>query len=208
MDQSVGHFIKKKRKEQNMTLQQLAEATGLSVGYLSLMERGLNSPTIANLHKVCRAIHTTMIELFSDIESGKLLVRNGERQVFFEEPGKLRYEKMIDGNRLLVSTSVSVMDDEEHAFDRHITDEFGIVFRGSLEVTGREHGVSDAGRGFHLYSGGEQPQLPAAERWRMYCRVDQSQQPIRQEDRRRRWPPPFFRDQEETARDFPGEMKT
>lgn len=40
MDQSVGHFIKKKRKEQNMTLQQLAEATGLSVGYLSLMERG------------------------------------------------------------------------------------------------------------------------------------------------------------------------
>lgn len=118
-----------------MTLQQLAEATGLSVGYLSLMERGLNSPTIANLHKVCRAIHTTMIELFSDIESGKLLVRNGERQVFFEEPGKLRYEKMIDGNRLLVSTSVSVMDDEEHAFDRHITDEFGIVFRGSLEVT-------------------------------------------------------------------------
>lgn len=114
VDQSVGHFIKKKRKEQNMTLQQLAEATGLSVGYLSLMERGLNSPTIANLHKVCRAIHTTMIELFSDIESGKLLVRNGERQVFFEEPGKLRYEKMIDGNRAsCFHQQFQVMDDEE-----------------------------------------------------------------------------------------------
>ena len=50
-----------------MTLKELAELTQLSVGYLSILERGLSNPTIANLHKICNALNITMANLLSNI---------------------------------------------------------------------------------------------------------------------------------------------
>ena len=135
MEQMIGTFIKKRRKEMNMTLQQMADKTGLSAGYLSLLERGMNSPTIDNLHKICRAIDTTMIELLSDMENDKLCIKKNERTAYFSVPGKLLYESLTEGNRSLVCTNVTVCDEEEHVFGRHITDEFGVVISGTLEVT-------------------------------------------------------------------------
>ena len=135
MVQEIGIYIKKRRKELGMTLQQMAEKTGLSTGYLSLMERGINSPTIDNLHKICRAIDTTMIELLSDMENNKLCIKKSERNTYFSAPGKLQYESLIEGNRALVCTNVIVYDDEEHVFDRHIADEFGMIISGALTIT-------------------------------------------------------------------------
>lgn len=135
MEQEIGTFIKKRRKELGMTLQQMADKTGLSTGYLSLMERGINSPTIDNLHKICRAIDTTMIELLSDIENNKLCIKKSERNTYFSAPGKLQYESLIEGNRALVCTNVTVYDEEEHVFGRHIADEFGVIISGTLIVT-------------------------------------------------------------------------
>lgn len=135
MEKIIGKIIKDRRKALNMTLQQVASHTGLSTGYLSLLERGINSPTIDNLHKICRAIDTTMIELLSDMEHNKLCVKKSERTTYFSAPGKLQYESLIEGDRALVCTSVTVYDDEEHVSDRHIADEFGMIITGALIVT-------------------------------------------------------------------------
>ena len=91
LEQEIGTFIKKRRKELGMTLQQMADKTGLSTGYLSLMERGINSPTIDNLHKICRAIGTVKVARkmsYGEFSSLYALIRFG-KALGLEEARKL-----------------------------------------------------------------------------------------------------------------------
>ena len=48
----VGEKIRKLRKEKKLTLKDIAEATGLSIGYISQLERGAVEPSLASLRKV------------------------------------------------------------------------------------------------------------------------------------------------------------
>ena len=60
----IGQDIRGLRKARDMTLAALAEAAGLSVGYLSLLERDLATPSIKALHAISRALGVTMSWFF------------------------------------------------------------------------------------------------------------------------------------------------
>ncbi len=49
---NVGSKIRKLRKEQNLTLEELSKKTGLSLSYISLIERGLKNPSLKALEKI------------------------------------------------------------------------------------------------------------------------------------------------------------
>lgn len=51
-----GRRLRTLREERRMTLDQLAEATGLSKGFLSRMERDVTSPSVASLVTVCEVL--------------------------------------------------------------------------------------------------------------------------------------------------------
>jgi transcriptional regulator with XRE-family HTH domain len=59
---SFGPTLRAQRREQQMTLKQLAEKTNLSVSLLSEIERGLAQPSMASLNKIAHAMD---ISLFS-----------------------------------------------------------------------------------------------------------------------------------------------
>lgn len=67
-DQAIGNMIKLCRRKKQITLQVLSEQTGLSVSYLSTLERGLSSPTIANLNLICEALGITMADLILKLD--------------------------------------------------------------------------------------------------------------------------------------------
>jgi transcriptional regulator with XRE-family HTH domain len=48
-----------------MTQEMLAERAGISVDFLSLIERGRNSPSFDNLEEIAKALRTPVVELFS-----------------------------------------------------------------------------------------------------------------------------------------------
>src|ERR1700756_10291 len=54
------------RKQRGLTLSSLAEQTGLTKSYLSKIERGQNTPSIAVALKVARALDVDVGRLFSD----------------------------------------------------------------------------------------------------------------------------------------------
>ena len=59
----LGREIRGLRKARGYTLAVLAERSKLSVGYLSLLERNLATPSINSLHQISRAIaHELVIE--------------------------------------------------------------------------------------------------------------------------------------------------
>jgi transcriptional regulator with XRE-family HTH domain len=62
---AVGGRIRDMRRARSFTLVQLAEAAGLSHPFLSQLERGLASPSMASLERIARALGTSQVELLS-----------------------------------------------------------------------------------------------------------------------------------------------
>ena len=62
----IGMAIKKKRKEENLTQEQLAEKAKLSVDYISLIERGKRSPSLQSLSALAVALNTSIKNFFYD----------------------------------------------------------------------------------------------------------------------------------------------
>jgi transcriptional regulator with XRE-family HTH domain len=63
---AVGASIRAARKRRRLTLQELAERTGVSVSMLSMLERGVASPSIGTLVSVSSALGLHMAQLFQD----------------------------------------------------------------------------------------------------------------------------------------------
>jgi len=54
------------RQERGLTLDALAEATGLDKGYLSRLERGLKGPSVATLLRLSQALDVSVAELLGE----------------------------------------------------------------------------------------------------------------------------------------------
>jgi transcriptional regulator with XRE-family HTH domain len=80
----IGGEIRDLRKARGVTLAAMAEASGLSVGYLSLVERNLATPSIKSLHAVSRALGATIGWFFETGEAPEaerdLIVRRARRR--------------------------------------------------------------------------------------------------------------------------------
>ena len=77
----IGEKIKLLRLSKNMTIKKLAMKTGLSVGFISNVERDVNSPTISSLQKICQALDTDMADFFTNIKNSSHLLRKEHRQL-------------------------------------------------------------------------------------------------------------------------------
>ncbi|HLW92695.1 MAG TPA: helix-turn-helix transcriptional regulator, partial [Roseiarcus sp.] len=80
----IGREIRSLRKARGVTLATLAEASGLSIGYLSLLERDRATPSIKALHAVSRALGVTISWFFeaNDVPETErdLVVRRARRR--------------------------------------------------------------------------------------------------------------------------------
>lgn len=63
---SVGEAVRRLRKAKGMTLQDVAEASGVSVGMLSQVERNLSSPSVRVLDGIRRALDAPLSALFDE----------------------------------------------------------------------------------------------------------------------------------------------
>jgi len=60
----LGERISQLRREKNLTQEQLAEVTEYSVEFVSLVERGINGPSIEGLERISQALNVEPKELF------------------------------------------------------------------------------------------------------------------------------------------------
>jgi transcriptional regulator with XRE-family HTH domain len=59
-----GKRLQTLRRQAGLTQEQLAEATEISVDFISLVERGINSPSFDNLEKLAKALGVSIRDLF------------------------------------------------------------------------------------------------------------------------------------------------
>ncbi len=66
--ESLGSAIRERRKSLGLTLAQMAQRTGVSLGYLSQIELGKNSASIETLYRISLGLGIRMSELFQTVQ--------------------------------------------------------------------------------------------------------------------------------------------
>lgn len=74
----VGHKIKRLRQAQGLTAKSLAEASGISVGMLSQLEKGSTQGSVETLRKIAKVLDTTLAALFTDDDSPSTILHDHE----------------------------------------------------------------------------------------------------------------------------------
>ncbi|MCH6471384.1 helix-turn-helix domain-containing protein [Sinomonas terrae] len=66
---AIGSRIRAARESQRMTIEQVAEAAGLSKGFLSRVERDESSPSVSSLVTLCQVLSLPIGDLFATPET-------------------------------------------------------------------------------------------------------------------------------------------
>jgi len=131
--------IKELRQEKQMTLKDLSEVTGLSLSFLSQIERGASSLSITSLKKIADALQIHINYFFmEETDQQNFVVRRGERHSFSTHDGSQLYTRLsgtFAGRKLepLVVTLPPKLKDE--IADRHQGEEFYYVLQGEVIFT-------------------------------------------------------------------------
>jgi transcriptional regulator with XRE-family HTH domain len=136
----IGNDIRGLRKARSLTLTDLAQASGLSVGYLSLLERDRATPSIKALHGVSRALGVTISWFFQagDVpeEERDLVVRRNRRRRLDYQAGVV--DELLSPNLLgaleLLSCRFPPGASSGGEPYTHTGEEAGVVLRGQLEL--------------------------------------------------------------------------
>jgi len=86
---AVGRRIRELREQQGLSLRTLAEKSGLSVNAVSLIERGLSSPTVSSLHRLAAALGVRIVSLFGPEEESQVVFVQAEQRGKTSLPGAL-----------------------------------------------------------------------------------------------------------------------
>ncbi|PLW71198.1 helix-turn-helix domain-containing protein [Streptomyces sp. SCUT-3] len=137
---TVINRVRQLRKERLMTLEVLAERSGVTKSYLSKVERGQSVPSIAVSASLARALDVPLDNLFADAEelADVTVTRAGERQMLTadQEPGS-RYEGMAlraGTKRMTPFMLYPPHDADSVPFRDHPGEEFLFVHRGRAEL--------------------------------------------------------------------------
>ncbi len=77
----IGNKIRAIRKEKGLTLEMMAAKTGLSKGLLSQVERGVSQPSLESLWRITRALESSIVCFFEEIEQHRVhVVRKDKRR--------------------------------------------------------------------------------------------------------------------------------
>lgn len=151
----VGKKIKQFRTQKNMTLENVANETGLSVERLNKIEAGKEIPPVGALLQIARSLQIDSALFLKEQEEDKLTDRVA---AYSKRTSNYAYTTLTPGaeNKHLKAFRVSIdpLTDHEGVGYQHEGEEFVYVLEGSIEVTVGDHvntlGVNDS---LHFNSG-------------------------------------------------------
>ncbi|MCV9999737.1 XRE family transcriptional regulator [Pararhizobium sp. YC-54] len=78
----LGERLRRQRKAQKLTLQEVADRAGLSVGFISQIERGITVPSLVSLISVCRVLKVEVGSFFNQPKPATPVTRHENRPVY------------------------------------------------------------------------------------------------------------------------------
>jgi DNA-binding transcriptional MerR regulator/quercetin dioxygenase-like cupin family protein len=146
-----GPHFRRLRARRGLSLARVARATGVSVGFLSALERGHMRASVATLRRIARFYGTNILSLFAPAEENLRVVGARQRKVL-ETTAGVRMELLAWGNTVMEPHLFRIKpgggSGESYA---HEGEEFLHVLRGTFEIWLNEHEHYRLKRGDSLY---------------------------------------------------------
>ncbi|CAN5657315.1 MAG: MerR family transcriptional regulator [Rubrobacteraceae bacterium] len=151
-DSSPGERLRRLRLKSRKTLKEVSEATGLSISFISALERGGSGASVSSLRLLAEVYGLTMREFFgADLDQKEPLVRESERPVMRWDNG-VRFEEMTTGEKVMDPSYIKVPSGAgSEGFYSHEGEEFIFIVSGTLHVELRDQGTHIVGPGDTLY---------------------------------------------------------
>ncbi len=149
LETEIGKRIKAQRLAAKLTLKQLAEKVGCTDSYLSQIENGKVSPSIASLKKIADGLQTKITDFFVESQDDDPVVLPPERRIVLSlERWNARIESLVvnpKNKRMHPFYTTIEPGGGSHGSYSHVGEEFGIVLKGVLEIEldGVVHRVSE-----------------------------------------------------------------
>lgn len=132
---AIGAHLRQLRAKRQLSLAQVAEAVGISVGFLSALERSQMSGSVGTLRKLARFYKTNILDFFDATEGSSRLVHPQQRKVLEAGQG-VRMELLAWGNTVMEPHLFRVAPESGSGdFYAHEGEEFLYVLRGELAIT-------------------------------------------------------------------------
>ncbi|MGG0656807.1 helix-turn-helix domain-containing protein [Rummeliibacillus pycnus] len=134
----IGKKIKRLRLKKGLTQEELGERTDLSKGYISQLERDLNSPSIETLFAILEVLGSTPKKFFDDdIEEQKIVYSVDDYTIYTDEEKKYCIEWLIPtSNEKKVEPVIITF--EEHGkfkqFEPSLSETFIYVLEGRIRL--------------------------------------------------------------------------
>lgn len=133
----IGTRIRNLRKDREMSMRALARQSGISPNALSMIERGLTSPSVSTVYKISHAMHLPVTAIFRDqLEKKNVVARCSGKspQVdlphgSFEELGGEEFEGSLEA--FLVTLEPGAHSGELPII--HTGNDFAYVLQGQVE---------------------------------------------------------------------------
>ena len=148
----IGAKIKRLRLSNQLTLEELANRSELTKGFLSQLERDLTSPSIATLENILEALGTNLKDFFSEDEDEQIVFSKDD---FFEntqDDYKIYYIIPNAQKNEMEPILIELKEDKKSMeIDPHDGEEFGYVIQGKVTlVNGEEEYDVKKGETFYL----------------------------------------------------------
>lgn len=136
----IGSKIKETRTKKRMTLKELSQQSGLSIGFLSQLERGLTSVAVDSLETIAQILNMPITEFFEvPKEKDNFVLRSYDLKIMNMQDGEY-VAYLLSGNiqnKFFLPKLVVVLpnkEDTETALYSHDGEEFIYVLEGVLTV--------------------------------------------------------------------------
>ncbi|MCC7106892.1 MAG: helix-turn-helix transcriptional regulator [Chloroflexi bacterium] len=134
---NIGLRILAHRRQQKLSLRNVAQRTDLSISFLSQVERDLAAPSINSLKRISQALGVTVAELLTERENGRHpILRKRDRPAW--SLAHVTYELLAVGASRKMEPQLITYDPHcppgEHAV-AHDGEEFCFVLSGRLSIS-------------------------------------------------------------------------
>lgn len=138
----IGGKLKRLRKEHRLSLQEMADRSGISIGQISQIERGRSSPSVRTLVSLCCALGLTVGTLFNGVAQNRpseaqWIVRLGNRRSL--QDSSHSYRKFLlspdlnGGHQIYLGEFDPQASSGDEAHD-YSGDTSGVLIEGNLEL--------------------------------------------------------------------------
>ena len=133
----IGSKIKRLRRKNQLTLEDVANRCELSKGFLSQVENNLSSPSITTLEDILEVLGSSLSEFFSEDEPSENIIVYTESDYFVNEQENYKIDYLVPNAQKNLMEPIYLTLNPKGSSEivpPHDGEDFGYVLEGSIVV--------------------------------------------------------------------------